>query len=223
MSEKTRRFLMVNAFLYLIALLLALKVFDVAEVGPEFVKIGLSKVNVWFRNLWNYGEGMDYAKLWYSFAGIISYLCMAVCFFWTALCIRDVIKSGRMDGVGTDKNLMATFFLYILTVVCYFLLKILKINYGPMILPGKAELTCSFPSGRVLLFIVAMGSTAFHIWDLWSEKKKAAVAASVACVVVMVFGIVAQMICGTNWFTDTLGSVLLGATLLLFYSFFFYV
>jgi undecaprenyl-diphosphatase len=117
---------------------------------------------------------------------------------------------------------MVNAFLYLMALLLA--LKVFDVaEVGPMILPGKAELTCSFPSGRVLLFIVAMGSTAFHVWDLWNEKKKAAVAASVACIVVMFFGIVAQMICGTNWFTDTLGGVLLGVTLLSLYSFFFYI
>ena len=67
------------------------------------------------------------------------------------------------------------------------------------------------------------GEYAFHVWDLWSERKKAAVVACVACISIMVFGIVAQMICGTNWFTNTLGSVLLGVMLLSLYSFFFYI
>ena len=223
MSDKTRRILMINTFSYLIALILALKVYDVAEVGPKFAKVGLSKVNVWFRNIWNYGEGMEYSKLWYSVAGVLSYVCLAVCCFWTVLFVIDVIRSRRIDGVGTDKNLMATFFLYVLAIVCYFLLRILKVNFGPIIMPGQTDLTCSFPSARILLFIVAMGSTTFHVRDVWSERKKLKVVACALCIAVMLFGIVAQTICGTIWFTDTLGGGLLGITLLTFYSFFFFI
>ena len=223
MSEKSRRVLMTNSFLYLIVLILALKVCDISEAGPEFVKIGLSSINVWFRNLWNYGEGMDYSKFWYSVTKIIGYVCMATCCFWTFLFVRDLIKSGRADGVDTDKNLMSTFFLYVMTLASCFILRIMKVNYGPIVMPGQTNLTCSFPSAGVLLFIVAMGSTAFHVWDIWYERKKRAVVMSVLCVSVMVFGIVAQMISGTTWLTDTLGGVLLGITLLTLYSFFFYV
>lgn len=188
MSEKSRRFLMINSFLYLIALILALKIFDLAGAGPEYVKVGLSKVNIWFRNLWNYGEGMEYSKLWYSVAGILNYVCLATCCFWTVLFVRDAIRSGRLDGVGTDKNLMATFFLYVLTLVSYYLLRILKVNYGPIVMPGQKDLTYSFPSARVLLFIVAMGSTTFHLRDVWNERKKLAAVACVLCIVVMLFG-----------------------------------
>jgi len=214
---------MVNAFLYFIALSLALKIYDVSEAGPEHVRVGLSRVNEWFRKLWSYGEGLDYSKFWYCVTEALSYVCLAACCFWIILFIRDVIKSGRADGVGTDKNLAATFFLYLLTMMIYGLFRLMKVNYGPIIMPGKEALTCSFPSASVLLFIVSMGSTVFHAWDVWSDRKKLAIASTATCAFIMVLGIVAQTLCGTIWFTDVLGGVLLGITLMTLYSFFFYV
>ena len=219
MRAKTRRFILWNAFLYLICLCLALKIKDVASVGPYATEIGLSKLNIGFRNLWHYNTEFGYSKPWFTLGMILNFICIVNCVFWIGMLVREVIKSGRLDGVGTDKNYFATVFLYIAALISSLLLKAFKINYGPV--PGHLVISASFPSVPVLIYIVSIGSAVFHIWALFGEKKKLCIAVSVFGTVLMLIGIIAVAASGICWFTDILGSILLGIVLMMLYTFFF--
>ena len=220
MRKSTKTALLIHLFLYFIALILALKVFDVARLVPEYAELGLSTVNGWFRGLFRYGEA-GYSTFWYVFTEVLGYVSMAVCAFWTVLCVREVIRSGRLDGVGVDKNLLATAFLYLLTALLCVLFRFVPVNYRPVLLAGQTQLAPSFPSAHVTLYIVSMGSTVFHVWEALGKKKKAAVLLTVLCTVVMAAGTVGRLVAGVNWLTDIVGGMLLGGALLILYSFFF--
>ena len=165
MTAKKRRFILWNAFLYLVCLCLALKIKDVASVGPYATEIGLSKLNIGFRNLWHYNTEFGYSKPWFTLGMILNFI------------------------------------------------------YGPV--PGHLVISASFPSVPVLLYIVSIGSAVFHIWALFGEKKKLCIAVSVFGTVLMLIGIIAVAASGICWFTDILGSILLGIILMMLYTFFF--
>ena len=114
MGGCSRLILLIHTFLYTIVLILALLVSDVA-VLPGLTKVGLSTLNGWFRNLWQYNE-IGYNKFWYNLTEVLGYISFVVCAFWSGLFLREMIKSGGFDGVGVDKNLMATFWLYLIAV-----------------------------------------------------------------------------------------------------------
>ena len=221
MSNKTKRFILWNSFLYLIALCLALKIVDVSVYGPShaYAQIGLSRLNIGFRKLLHYSDINVYSKPWLTVAAVINIICILLCIFWVIMFIRELVKSGRFDGVGTDKNLWATFFLYAAAGLSCLLLKLFKINYGPV--AGHLRISASFPSVPVLLYIVSIGSTLFHVWDIFGEKKNLSKALTVIGSVLVLLGTVAVSVCGICWLTDVLGSILLGTVLIMLYTFFF--
>lgn len=221
MSNKTKRFILWNSFLYLIALCLALKIVDVSNYGPNhaYAQIGLSRINIGFRKLLHYSDINVYSKPWLTVAAVINIICILLCIFWVIMFIRELVKSGRFDGVGTDKNLWATFFLYAAAGLSCLLLKLFKINYGPV--AGHLRISASFPSVPVLLYIVSIGSTLFHVWDIFGEKKNLSKALTVIGSVLVLLGTVAVSVCGICWLTDVLGSILLGTVLIMLYTFFF--
>lgn len=221
MTAKKRRFILWNAFLYLVCLCLALKIKDVSEIDPNGVEVGLARLNVGFRNLWHYGEEFGYSKSWFSFVVILNCICIVNCIFWIVMLVREMIKSGRFDGVGTDKNYFATVFLYVFALAACLLLRAFKINYGPV--AGHMIISASFPSVPVLLYIVSIGSAVFHVWALFGEKKKLCIAATVTGAALVLLGTAAAAICGMWWITDILGSILLGIVLIMLYTFFFEV
>ena len=220
MRDDTKRGLFIFIFLYTICLVLALKVKDVEAIGPKNTEVGLAFLNEWFRNLFHYGEE-GYFKFWYVFTQILGYVSYAVCAFWSVLYWREVIKTKGWNGVGVDKNLMATWWLYLLTMIICLVFSRVAINYRPLVMPGKTKLAVSFPSIHVILFIIAWGSTIFHVADIFSERKKLVIVLHSICTFFMVLGIIGRMISGVNWFTDILGGIGFGLTLLLIYSFFF--
>ena len=221
MSDKTRRFILWNSFLYLIALCLALKIVDVSVYGPShaYAQIGLSRLNLGFRKLLHYSDTYLYSKPWLTVAAVINIICILLCIFWAGMFIREMVKSGRFDGVGMDKNYCATVFLYAAAGLSCLLLRLFKINYGPV--EGHLRISASFPSVPVLLYIVSIGSTLFHVWDIFGEKKNLSKALTVIGSVLVLLGTVAASVCGICWLTDVLGSVLLGIVLIMLYTFFF--
>ena len=222
-SDEGRSFLMKNAFLWFIVLIFALKIYNVAEVGPDSAQIGLSKVNIWFRNLWHYDKELGYSPFWYAFTKVLGWVYLAVCAFWAGLFVRDMVLSGGFDGVGTDKNLAATFFLYVLAAIALVIFHYLVVNYSPVLVSGKTKPSPSFPSFHVLLSVLAWGSTAFHIAEIFDEKKKPRRILIALCIAAVLAGIFASALCGIYWLTDIIGAILLGLTLLFVYSFFFYI
>ncbi len=222
MSEGKRLLLLIHTFLYAIILILALKYCDVAVV-PRVTKIGLSTANFWFRSLWHYNVNTEYSVLWRVFTQILGYISLAACAFWAGLFFREVIKSGCSDGVGVDKNLAATFFLYVIAAAVCLLFKLFPMNYSPVAVAGKLKFSASFPAFHVMLIITAMGSSIFQLWDIFGEKKKLAAVLTALCAVLMAAGIFGSMASGVYWLTDIIGAILISSNMLLLYSFFFYV
>ena len=222
-SDEGRGFLLKNAFLWFLVLTFALKICNVAEVGPNAAEVGLSRVNIWFRNLFHYSKEVGYSPFWYNLTRIFGYLSMAACALWAGLFVRDMILSGGFDGAGTDKNLAASFFLYVLAAIALVIFHYLVVNYSPVLLPGKTKPSPSYPAFYVLLSVVSWGSTSFHIADIFDEKTKLRRILIAICMVLMLAGIISCTLCGLNWLTDIGGAILLGILLLLIYSFFFYL
>ena len=222
MSEGKRLLLLIHTFLYAIILILALKQCDVAVV-PRVTKIGLSSLNFWFRSLWRYDESTGYSVFWRVFTQILGYVSLAACAFWAGLFFRETVKSGRLDGVVVDKNLMATFFLYVIAAAVCLLFKLFAVNNSPVAVAGKLKFASSFPAFHVMLFVIAMGSSIFQLWDILGETKKLAAGLTALCAAIMAAGIFGSMASGVYWFTDIIGAILISSNLLLLYSFFFYV
>ncbi len=88
MGGCSRLIIQIHTFLYAIALILALKVTDVAVV-PGLSKVGLSTLNGWFRNLWHYND-IGYNKFWYYLTEVLGvYIVCSVCFLVRAIFPRD--------------------------------------------------------------------------------------------------------------------------------------
>jgi len=221
LSSKAKVLTFLYSSLYFIVLLVALKICDVAEIGHGNTKIGLSNLNSWYRNAFNFYGAKGYSETLFTLTELLFYVCIAVCIFFFALMIRDMVKAGRIDGVGVDKNLLASSFLYLVTLVILLIFKALPVNLRPVLLTFQKSLESSFPSSRVTVYIISLGSVIFHTWDYYSENRKRAKIITIVCSVLLAFGIIARMLSGVCWFTDIIGGILLGVALLILYSVFF--
>ena len=221
MTDERRRRLLLYTFLYLVALVLALIVYDVDAVGVDYEEIGLSSVNVWFRNLFDYSEETGYFVPLYYVSKILVYVSLAPCALWTVLYIKEHIRERNLSGVGVDKNLMSTFWLYLLTTIICFIFWLAPVNHSPVLLEGQSEPSVSFPAISVVILIIAWSSTIFQIRDFLGEKKTLMrIVTAVSCVIMGV-GIIASLLSGVYWLTDVGGGVLIGATLVLLATFFY--
>lgn len=221
MRDGFRKILFLYVTLYFVALVFALKVFDVGVAGPFNSKVGLSGLNSFYRNLFDFYGEKGYSVPLYVITELMGLVSIGVCIFFTVLFLREVKKSGSLDGSGVDKNLMATVFLYVIAFVILVLFRFIPVNLRPVLVLNETSLDTSFPSAHVTLFIISFGSAIFHAWETFEKRKKTAVRITAACSVLMTFGIIGRLLSGVCWFTDIIGGILLGSSLLLLYSFFF--
>lgn len=221
MTDERRRRLLLYTFLYLVALVLALIVYDVDTVGVRHEEIGLSSANVWFRNLFDYSEETGYFEPLYYLSKVLMYVSIAPCALWTVLYVKEHIRERSLSGVGVDKNLMSTFWLYLITAFICFIFWLAPVNHSPVLMEGQSEPSVSFPAISVVIYIIAWMSTIFQIKDYLDEKKTLRRIITVASCVIMGVGIIASLLSGVYWLTDVGGGILLGGTLVLLATFFY--
>ncbi|MCR4993707.1 MAG: phosphatase PAP2 family protein [Lachnospiraceae bacterium] len=207
--------------LYSIAITIAVLTVDVAAIGPDGTKVGLSTINNWFRDLFSYDAGLGYSKFWYNITQIIGYFCLLVCVFWGCVGLYQLIKEKDINRV--DKSLIATGVLYILTIIMYVVFEKCIVNYRPVIMEGETEVEASFPSSHTMLVIVVMGSTFFLVKYFLEEKenmKNIILLVRILCVAVTLLMVAGRLLSGVHWLSDIVAGIFISATLLSLYSFF---
>lgn len=223
MTDAWKRRIMLNAFLLLICLVFALKVYDVRLTEPANIKVGLSTINCGFRELLHYKGTSDYSKLLFAIVLILGAVSIIAAIFWLALFIKDWLNNRGGEGVGMDKNLMATFFLYLFTGLICLVFKGFPVNKGPVLFPGGNSTFYSFPALPPVIILIAMGSTMYHLAERFEDKKRQLRISFIICISIMVLGTLAALFSGVYWLTDIIGALLFCTAQIFLYSFFFYV
>lgn len=211
----------IQFLLYSIAITIAVLTVDVAAIGPDGTKVGLSTINNWFRDLFSYDAGLGYSKFWYNITQIIGYFCLLVCVFWGCVGLYQLIKEKDINRV--DKSLIATGVLYILTIIMYVVFEKCIVNYRPVIMESETEVEASFPSSHTMLVIVVMGSTFFLVKYFLEEKenmKNIILLVRILCVAVTLLMVAGRLLSGVHWLSDIVAGIFISATLLSLYSFF---
>ena len=221
MKKEVRWIICIFSFLYFVDLAIALKVKDVQVVGPGNAEIGLATFNTWFRNLWTYNSQIGISPFWYLLSIVLCVMAGLFCLFWVGLGIYQYSKD--KDSRDIDKSLIATYGLYILALVFFLIYRKFSINFGPVYMPGSERLAVSFPSFNGMIFTAGFGSTIYlsgYFLEDMNVNKKTILIIRIALAVLMVLGILASMLAGTEWITDILGGICFTIPLLVIYSFF---
>ena len=187
-------------------LILLVKTVDVAVVGPEGAKIGLSKLNVAIHDLF----GVHMA--WYKVTNVLGYLAILIGLCFAAIGGLQLIY--RRSILKVDKEILLLGGLYVVTVLFYILFEKVVVNYRPILMPDGEGLEASFPSSHTMLCCVIFGS-GLELLKKYARKDKTIQTALTAVFAVMLALIVAgRLLSGVHWFTDILGGILLSVALL---------
>ena len=187
-------------------LILLVKTVDVAVVGPEGAKIGLSKLNMAIHDLF----GVHMA--WYKVTNVLGYLAILIGLCFAAIGGLQLIY--RRSILKVDKEILLLGGLYVITVLFYILFEKVVVNYRPILMPDGEGLEASFPSSHTMLSCVILGS-GLELLKKYARKDKTIQTALTVIFAVMLALIVAgRLLSGVHWFTDILGGILLSVALL---------
>lgn len=190
------------------ALIVLLKIYDVAAIGPMGTEIGFSHINQLVHNL----TGVN--MLWYDITDYVGYAAIGVCALFALLGFVQMIK--RRSLIKVDKEILALGGLFAAVIGCYVFFERYIINYRPVIMPGEDMPEASFPSSHTML-IITVFIAVMIISDRYVSKGLGALVRMV-CFLTVLVSVGGRLYCGVHWFTDIIGGILLSATLLLLFS-----
>ena len=188
-----------------VLLIVLLKTFDVAAIGPMGTEVGFSHLN-----------GSVHAALpmnlfWYDLSEIFGTMALGVCALFGCLGAMQLVKGKSLKSV--DHYILALGVFYVVVIGCYVLFEIIVLNYRPVIMPGVEGVEASFPSSHTMLTCCAMGST-IMVLKRFLSNTAVRIGLQVGCVLVAAVTVAARMMSGVHWLTDIIGGVLLSFVLL---------
>lgn len=209
MKNKVR---IITSFLFFVlfgALIVGIKKYDVAAIGPEGTAVGFSHINKKFTDL--IGTNMTFYKI----ADYLGYLALAVVAIFAIVGLVQLIKRKGLKAV--DREIYALGGLYVVVLGLYAAFEKVIINYRPIIMPDAAGPEASFPSSHTMLTITVMGS-AILVLQHFIENDGARILLSALCWLILLGTLATRTLSGVHWLTDIVGGVLISIALLTLFA-----
>ncbi len=204
-TKRLRRISGISFFRFIL-ILLSVKFINVAPIGPQNSKIGLSNLNNAVKSFFGYSE------MWYEITEIMGYMAIAVAGCFGLLGLYQLVKYKSIKKVDSDIILLGV--LYAAVVILYGFFEVVVINYRPVLVDGVLE--ASFPSSHTMLVVTVMASAVYQ--SLLRIRSSLLCNISVwGCTAVALITVYGRMACGVHWFTDIVAAVLLSAGLVFGY------
>ncbi|MBR5109534.1 MAG: phosphatase PAP2 family protein [Clostridia bacterium] len=182
---------------------------DVAAIGPQETKVGLSHLNQAVHDALGVNYTLYNITEYIGYAAILTALCFAALGAWQLIRGRSLAK--------VDRALLMLGVLYVVLGVLYVFFEKFIVNYRPVIMPDETGPEASFPSSHTMLFTVILGSTAL-VAGRYIKRAETALLVRVICVVAITVGVLFRFGSGVHWLTDIIGGLLISAALLLGFS-----
>ncbi len=175
---------------------LSLLMIDVKPLGVNQTNIGLSTMNFWFHQITGTNMFLYILTDWLGLVPV--FVCMC---FGLLGCIQ-LIK--RRNLIKVDYDLIVLGIYYIVVILSYLLFEKLPINYRPILIEGRMEV--SYPSSTTLLVFSVMLS-------LYEQVNRRVVniqsknIINICILIFTVFMIGARLLSGVHWLSDIIGSI----------------
>lgn len=189
-------------------LIVLLRIYDVAAIGPNGTEVGFSHINQFVHNL----TGVN--MTWYVITDFIGYMAIAVCGMFAIAGFVQMVK--RRSLLKVDREIWALGGLFIAVIGCYVFFEKYIINYRPVIMPGETAPEASFPSSHTMLIMTVMIAVMIVSDKYFGDLLGAFV--RVLCFLTVLVTVGGRLWCGVHWFTDIIGGILLSATLLFLFA-----
>ena len=196
-------------FLLTVVLIALVRLVDVAPIGAQGTRIGLSHLNQFIFDL--FGVNM----LWYHITDWLGIAAILTAFVFAVTGLVQLIK--RRSLLKVDRKILSLGGLYIVVIGLYILFENVIINYRPIIMHDNTHPEASFPSSHTMLVCVIMGSAVMLI-NKYIKNKTLNKTLRAICFAIIGITIIGRLIAGVHWFTDILGGIMISVTLLSLYK-----
>lgn len=184
-----------------------LKTVDVEPIGPMDSEVGFAAVNVLLKN------NVHESTYWFDLTEWIGMVAVFTTAIYGLIGLTQLVQ--RKSIYKVEPSILSLGCLYTIICLTYLFFEKVIVNYRPILIHGKLE--ASYPSSHVLLAICVFGSTILQVLrKVRNPLMKKSV--TVICVILMLFMVVGRMLSGVHWFTDVVGSILIGVSYLIIYS-----
>ena len=209
MTKRKIKLKMIAAVILLLLfgmLIYAVRNVDVQSIGPKNSEIGFAALNKAVNDL--FGTHL----IWYNITDWLGVAAILIAFGFACLGFYQLISRKSLKKVDADLYLLGAFYAVIMGVYVFF--EICIINYRPIIL--YTDLEASFPSSHTMIVLCIMSTAIFQFNRRIHNNivKKAVNGASILLIAITIIG---RLISGVHWFTDIIGGLLIGTSLILFY------
>ncbi len=209
MKEKGKRLLfMGNIFIVAFVIwTLLLQEVDVQPLGVNGTNIGFATFNCWFHKLTGVHMEIYHITDWLGLVPIF------ICMIFGCVGFVQMIKRRGLLKVDCDIIILGLY--YMIVIVGYLVFEMVPINYRPILIEGFLE--ASYPSSTTLLVLCVMPTL---IEQMNRRSENAAVKRIIKVLVICfsIFMVLGRLLSGVHWFTDIVGSIVLGAGLFCIYK-----
>ncbi len=195
--------------LFLILILLVITV-DVEAIGPQGTEVGLAGINGFF------SEKLDYNETYYKITELLGYLAILICAAFGAFGLYQIFKGRSLKAVDKDILVLGAFYIAVIAVYVFF--EKVVISYRPVILDEGLE--ASFPSSHTMLSVCVFISAIMELETRLPFRYVKPVSA--AGILLAAITVLFRFLSGVHWFTDILGGIIISASLLFLFAYFFY-
>lgn len=184
-----------------------IQIIDVQPIGQNGTDIGFATFNHWFHELTGVHMELYIITDWLGLVPI------AVCIGFAGMGLVQWMQRKSLLRVDYDILFLGIYYAVVLFV--YLLFETIPINYRPILIEGIMEV--SYPSSTTLLVLCVMTTLVEQIKRRFKQDMtKQVISMSVFCF--SLFMLLGRLVSGVHWFTDIIGSIMLGTGLFCIYK-----
>lgn len=211
MKKKVKSSFIVTGLLFLLFVLFTVVVstVDVRPIGPQGSEVGLATLNEFVF------QKLGVRMIWYFITDWLGVVALLTAFCFAVIGLIQAVN--RKSLLKVDIRIILLGIYYVIVIVAYVFFEIFIINYRPVILEESVGLEASYPSSHTMFVICIMGAALVLFQQMIQNKMIRVIMNSLSGLVIFIT-VVGRMISGVHWFTDIVGGILLGITLIQLYA-----
>ena len=147
--------------------------------------------------------------IWYHITDWLGLVPIFMAMAYALIGFIQLIK--RKSLFKVDKEIIILGLFYIVVISIYIFFEKVIVNYRPILMNGFLE--ASYPSSHTLMTICLCGSSIIVNKKLFNNKITKLM--NILSLVIILITVIGRLISGVHWFTDIIGGIFIGGSLLM--------